>query len=163
MPEGWNRFKQYHLERHIVVFPTDTLLTKMIFVFFYFLFLLYFTILYWFCHTLTWIHHGCICVPKHEPPSHLPPHRPRFLGYLVSVIILLVSFLWAFNFFSSFSIIFSEGLSILQHLLVPHSYFLLSNIPLCELLKSIHGHLDYFFLVLRIVLLWNRCANFVWT
>ena len=34
-----------------------------------------FTILYWFCHTLTWIHHGCICVPKHEPPSHLPPHN----------------------------------------------------------------------------------------
>ena len=49
---------------------------------FYFLFifsfiftLFYFTILYWFCHTLTWIHHGCTCVPKHEPPSHLPPHN----------------------------------------------------------------------------------------
>ena len=26
-----------------------------------------FTILYWFCHTSTCIHHGC------EPPSHLPP------------------------------------------------------------------------------------------
>ena len=44
--------------------------------------LFYFTILYWFCHTLTWIHHGCTCDPKHEPPSHLPPHniplgRPR--------------------------------------------------------------------------------------
>ena len=37
--------------------------------------LLCFTILYWFCHTLTWIHHGCTCVPKHEPPSHLPPHN----------------------------------------------------------------------------------------
>ena len=37
--------------------------------------LFYFTILYWFCHTLTWIHHGCTCVPKHEPPSHLPPHN----------------------------------------------------------------------------------------
>ena len=35
----------------------------------------YFTILYWFCHTLTLIHHGCTCVPKHEPPSHLPPHN----------------------------------------------------------------------------------------
>ena len=33
--------------------------------------LFYFTVLYWFCHTLTWIHHGCTCVPKHEPPSHL--------------------------------------------------------------------------------------------
>ena len=37
--------------------------------------LFYFTILYWFCHTLTWIHHKCTCVPKHEPPSHLPPHN----------------------------------------------------------------------------------------
>ena len=37
--------------------------------------LFYFTILYWFCHTLTWIHHGCTCVPKHEPPSHLPAHN----------------------------------------------------------------------------------------
>ena len=27
-----------------------------------------------FCHTLTWIKHGCTCVPHHEPPSHLPPH-----------------------------------------------------------------------------------------
>ena len=26
------------------------------------------------CHTLTWIHHGCTCVPHPEPPSHLPPH-----------------------------------------------------------------------------------------
>ena len=33
----------------------------------------YFTVLYWFCHTSTWIHHGCTCVPHPEPPSHLPP------------------------------------------------------------------------------------------
>ena len=37
--------------------------------------LFYFTILYWFWHTLTWIHHGCTCDPKHEPSSHLPPHN----------------------------------------------------------------------------------------
>ena len=46
----------------------------------------YFTILYWFCHTSTWIHHGCTRVPHPEPPSHLPPqpslwvipvHQPR--------------------------------------------------------------------------------------
>ena len=37
--------------------------------------LFYFTILYWFCHTLTWIYHGCTCIPKHEHPSHLPPHN----------------------------------------------------------------------------------------
>ena len=29
----------------------------------------YFTILYWFCHTLTWIHHGCTRVPHPEPHS----------------------------------------------------------------------------------------------
>ena len=34
----------------------------------------YFTILYWFCHTSTWIHHGCTHVPHSEHPSHLPPH-----------------------------------------------------------------------------------------
>ena len=27
-----------------------------------------------FCHTLTWISHGCTCVPYPEPPSHFPPH-----------------------------------------------------------------------------------------
>ena len=27
-----------------------------------------------FCHTLTWISHGCTCVPHPEPPSFLPPH-----------------------------------------------------------------------------------------
>ena len=33
----------------------------------------YFTILYWFCHTSTWICHGCTHVPHPEPPSHLLP------------------------------------------------------------------------------------------
>ena len=27
-----------------------------------------------FCHTLTWISHGCTCVPHSEPPSQLSPH-----------------------------------------------------------------------------------------
>ena len=47
------------------------------FYFFFFIFiftLCYFAVLYWFCHTSTWIHHGCTWVPKNEPPSHLPPH-----------------------------------------------------------------------------------------
>ena len=39
-----------------------------------FLFLFYFTILYWFCHTSTWIRHGSTRVPNPEPPSHLPLH-----------------------------------------------------------------------------------------
>ena len=48
----------------------------------FFLFLLFlifftlfcFTILYWVCHTSTWICHECIRVPHPEPPCHLPPH-----------------------------------------------------------------------------------------
>ena len=36
--------------------------------------LFYFTILHWFCHTLTWIHHGCIQAPNPESPSHVPSH-----------------------------------------------------------------------------------------
>ena len=27
-----------------------------------------------FCHTLTWISHGCTCIPHSELPSHLPLH-----------------------------------------------------------------------------------------
>ena len=41
---------------------------------FFFFTLFYFTILYWFCHTSTWVHHGCTWVPNPEPPSHLPHH-----------------------------------------------------------------------------------------
>ena len=33
-----------------------------------------------FCHTLTWIHHGCMCIPHPEPPSQLLPH-PIPLGH----------------------------------------------------------------------------------
>ena len=65
------------------------------FLFFYFFSFLFFfifsfifiswrliTLQYWsgFCHTLTWISHGCTCVPHPEPPSHLPPH-PIPLGH----------------------------------------------------------------------------------
>ena len=42
--------------------------------------LFYFTILYWFCHTLTWILHGCTCVRHPESSSYLPPH-PIPLGH----------------------------------------------------------------------------------
>ena len=27
-----------------------------------------------FCHTFTWISHGCTCVSHSDPPSYLPPH-----------------------------------------------------------------------------------------
>ena len=45
-----------------------------------FVYLFYFTILYWFCHTLTWILHRCTCVLHPETPSHLHTH-PIPLGH----------------------------------------------------------------------------------
>ena len=53
-----------------------------LFCFFNFLKLIYFNwrliynIQYYggFCHTLTWISHGCTCVPHPKSPSLLPPH-----------------------------------------------------------------------------------------
>ena len=33
-----------------------------------------------FCHTFTWISHGCTCVPHPESPFHLPP-QPIPLGH----------------------------------------------------------------------------------
>ena len=79
-------FKNCFLQRSICFFDfLFTSITNFIILFSFFSFLIlflifistlfYFTILYWFCHTLTWIHHGCTCVPKHEPPSQLPPHN----------------------------------------------------------------------------------------
>ena len=48
--------------------------------FFFLIYLFYFTTLYWSCHTLIWISHGCSCVPHLEPLSHLSPH-PIPLGH----------------------------------------------------------------------------------
>ena len=44
------------------------------------IYLIYFTVLYWFCHILTWILHGCTCVPHPDPRSHLLSH-PTPLGH----------------------------------------------------------------------------------
>ena len=58
------------------LFFSDTFWIGCMFVFFSnFIFLFFnFTILYWFCHISTWIHHRYICVPHPEPSSLLPPH-----------------------------------------------------------------------------------------
>ena len=46
----------------------------------------YFTVLYWLCHTSTWICHRCTCVPHPEPPPTslpipslwvVPVHQPQ--------------------------------------------------------------------------------------
>ena len=44
------------------------------FIFLKFILFLNFTILYWFCQTLKWIHHRYTCVPHPELSSLLPPH-----------------------------------------------------------------------------------------
>ena len=51
--------------------------THSLFIYFFsFIYYYFFTLQYCggFCHTLTWIRHGCTRVPHPEPPSHLPPH-----------------------------------------------------------------------------------------
>ena len=70
-----------HLHRSMNEFQTLFLNFKFIFTSFCF------TILYWFCHTLIWIHHGCTCIPKLEPPPAtslpitslwvIPVHQPQ--------------------------------------------------------------------------------------
>jgi len=77
---GYYIDKENNLWHHIY----DCLSLSLDLLFFFCLF--YFTILYWFCHTLTWIHHRCTCVPHPElPPTSLPVpslwvipvHQPR--------------------------------------------------------------------------------------
>ena len=46
-----------------------------------------------FCHTLTWICHGCTCVPHPEPLSHLPPH-PIPLGHPSAPALSTLSHAW---------------------------------------------------------------------
>ena len=55
-------------------FPSAFNLSQHQGLFIFILLFFYFTILYWFCHTSTCIHHGCTRVPHPESPSHIPPH-----------------------------------------------------------------------------------------
>ena len=47
-----------------------------------------FTILYWFCHISTWIHHRHTRVPHPEPSSLLPPHTIP-LGHMMNLYVLV--------------------------------------------------------------------------
>ena len=71
----YNIFKFKNLKNHSV----NTLHTYILLIYFNWRL---FTLQYCdgFCHTLTWISHGCTCVPYPEPPSHLPP-QPIPLDY----------------------------------------------------------------------------------
>ena len=51
--------------------------------------LFYFTILYWFCHTLTWIHHGCTCDPC---PVHSMTHNLFFCVLLYELVLYFLYF-----------------------------------------------------------------------
>ena len=75
-----NTCAQQSLSENSVKLPCFTLKKSIVFLYTNF-FLFYFTILYWFCHTSTWIRHGCTRVPNPEHPSHLPPHTIS-LGHL---------------------------------------------------------------------------------
>ena len=66
--------------RRLLRVPWTARRTNQSFFFPLFIYLFYLTILYWFCHTLTWIFIGCTCVLHPEPPFHLPPH-PISLGH----------------------------------------------------------------------------------
>ena len=55
-------------------FHMNTIKSQLKKIFFIIIIFFYFTILYWFCHTSTCLHHGCTHVPHPEPPSHFPPH-----------------------------------------------------------------------------------------
>ena len=79
----------------------DKIIFFLFFLDFFSVYLYYVTILYWFCHTLTWIHNGCTCVPHPEPPSHLPPY-PIPLGYpsapAPSILYHALDLDWRFHF-----------------------------------------------------------------
>ena len=80
-----NHVRKLHIELCIgtYYYNVDKILKSWVYTDFFVLFLkfisciyyyyFYFTILYWFCPTSTWICHGYTCVPHPEPPSHLPP------------------------------------------------------------------------------------------
>ena len=81
----FNHYHSHSLFLRIFFFWTEVIFFSIknnVFVFFFIIvillqschFFFYFTVLYWFCHTSTWIHHECTRVPHPDPPAHLLPH-----------------------------------------------------------------------------------------
>ena len=70
-------FFHWYRDMHLLFLNAKSFLNFFFFFFpfknYYYYF--YFTILYWFCHTSTWVCHKCTHVPNPEPLSHLvsPP------------------------------------------------------------------------------------------
>jgi len=75
---GWGRVSLQRVSTRACVGGERTILWLLWWQLFYFylnfIYLFYFTILYWFCHTLTWICHGCACVSPSWTP--VPPPSP---------------------------------------------------------------------------------------
>ena len=63
----------------------------------------YFTILYWFCHTSTWICHGCTCAPHPEPP-------PTFYFFFFFLKFKFIYFNWRL-----ITLLYCIGFAIHQH------------------------------------------------
>ena len=100
------------------------------------------TILQWFCHTLTWIRHGCTRVPHPEPPSHLPPCTIP-LGHpsapALSTLTHVSNLDWRFasHMIIHVSMLFSQ---IITPLLAPTETKILINTSLSLLLSRIQGY-----------------------
>ena len=127
----------------------------------------YFTVLHWFCHTSTWICHGCTRVPHPEPPSYLPPH-----GFSVNSIMSSAS---RDNFTSSFSVwipfisflfqLLWLGLLILCWIKVGRVGILVLFLILEEMLSAFHCWVSCYLWVCHIwhLLCWNMfplCPTF---
>ena len=99
----------------------------------------YFTILYWFCHTLTWIHHGCTHIPHPEPPSHHPPHPiPQFSSVQSLSHVWLFVTPWITARQASLSITNSQGSLIYN--LNPHFTKLLVIYEICHAYSKLITH-----------------------
>ena len=68
----YNIWRMFSFMREFLCTEASSLVSFFFLIFIFTLF--YFTILYWFCHTSTWIRHGCTWVPSPEPSSYLSPH-----------------------------------------------------------------------------------------
>ena len=102
----------------------------------------YFTILYWFCHTSTWILHRYTRVPHPEPPSHLPsrtipldhPSAPA-----PSILYHAPNLDWRFISYMILNMFQCHSPKSIHHLRLPQSLKDCS-IHLCPLVSRIQGY-----------------------
>ena len=81
-----------------------------------------------FCHTLTWISHGCTCVPHPEPPSPFPPH-PILQGHPSAPTLSTLSHASNLDWWS------------VSHMIICFTYDI--YMFQCYSLKSSHPHLQF--------------------